>query len=120
MAPPCAATGSRMTAICWKLCPSSVLASMTPAPSGPRLVVKLARSEEHTSELQSRRDLVCRLLLEKKKTRLKRRAFDAAAATTAMKAMRGRASFLCERSIDHMDPGALSSCLIVAAVCYLI
>src|SRR5690349_23785998 len=27
-----------------------------------------ARSEEHTSELQSRRDLVCRLLLEKKKT----------------------------------------------------
>src|SRR5438874_840213 len=28
---------------------------------------KGARSEEHTSELQSRRDLVCRLLLEKKK-----------------------------------------------------
>ena len=27
------------------------------------------RSEEHTSELQSRRKLVCRLLLEKKKTR---------------------------------------------------
>src|SRR5947209_14677670 len=28
------------------------------------------RSEEHTSELQSRQYLVCRLLLEKKKTRL--------------------------------------------------
>src|SRR6266496_6403046 len=28
---------------------------------------KPGRSEEHTSELQSRRDLVCRLLLEKKK-----------------------------------------------------
>src|SRR5438874_5270486 len=28
---------------------------------------KAIRSEEHTSELQSRRDLVCRLLLEKKK-----------------------------------------------------
>src|SRR5690349_23982257 len=27
----------------------------------------IGRSEEHTSELQSRRDLVCRLLLEKKK-----------------------------------------------------
>src|SRR5690349_24622305 len=27
----------------------------------------VSRSEEHTSELQSRRDLVCRLLLEKKK-----------------------------------------------------
>src|SRR5215469_5907845 len=31
------------------------------------------RSEEHTSELQSRRDLVCRLLLEKKKKQVKRR-----------------------------------------------
>src|SRR5690349_23437623 len=30
-----------------------------------------ARSEEHTSELQSRRDLVCRLLLEKKKKNTK-------------------------------------------------
>src|SRR5699024_11439783 len=30
--------------------------------------VLLFRSEEHTSELQSRFDLVCRLLLEKKKT----------------------------------------------------
>src|SRR5438034_1807534 len=29
----------------------------------------LARSEEHTSELQSHSDLVCRLLLEKKKTK---------------------------------------------------
>src|SRR5690349_23579879 len=29
------------------------------------------RSEEHTSELQSRRDLVCRLLLEKKKNESK-------------------------------------------------
>src|SRR6266496_6867758 len=28
------------------------------------------RSEEHTSELQSRRDLVCRLLLEKKKNNI--------------------------------------------------
>src|SRR5438874_12694456 len=28
------------------------------------------RSEEHTSELQSRRDLVCRLLLEKKKIKI--------------------------------------------------
>src|SRR5438874_9710866 len=33
---------------------------------GDTLALK-ERSEEHTSELQSRRDLVCRLLLEKKK-----------------------------------------------------
>src|SRR5438034_2769585 len=35
-------------------------------PGGPPLR-HLARSEEHTSELQSHSDLVCRLLLEKKK-----------------------------------------------------
>src|SRR5690349_25015732 len=32
-----------------------------------RHLMDLVRSEEHTSELQSRRELVCRLLLEKKK-----------------------------------------------------
>src|SRR3989440_7385981 len=35
---------------------------------GPILVACGGRSEEHTSELQSRSDLVCRLLLEKKKS----------------------------------------------------
>src|SRR5690625_3961178 len=34
--------------------------------------LKESRSEEHTSELQSRGHLVCRLLLEKKKTRLRK------------------------------------------------
>src|SRR5690349_23145594 len=35
------------------------------------MVIRQRRSEEHTSELQSRRDLVCRLLLEKKKKKEK-------------------------------------------------
>src|SRR3712207_8460881 len=34
--------------------------------SSPRPAAMIARSEEHTSELQSRQYLVCRLLLEKK------------------------------------------------------
>src|SRR3712207_8557900 len=34
---------------------------------GPTTLAQLQRSEEHTSELQSRQYLVCRLLLEKKK-----------------------------------------------------
>src|SRR3712207_7888374 len=37
------------------------------APLGVSLLGKARRSEEHTSELQSRQYLVCRLLLEKKK-----------------------------------------------------
>src|SRR2546421_6005084 len=42
---------------------NTVTLTLTPGeqPGGP------VRSEEHTSELQSRSDLVCRLLLEKKK-----------------------------------------------------
>src|SRR2546421_9452362 len=35
------------------------------------------RSEEHTSELQSRSDLVCRLLLEKKKTTTAKHQYEA-------------------------------------------
>src|SRR2546428_9173148 len=35
--------------------------------SASRVAGRRSRSEEHTSELQSRSDLVCRLLLEKKK-----------------------------------------------------
>src|SRR3712207_8839739 len=44
-------------------------ARSTPEPAGPRARgrVPRRRSEEHTSELQSRQYLVCRLLLEKKK-----------------------------------------------------
>src|SRR5699024_11952809 len=37
------------------------------APELVRALLAILRSEEHTSELQSRFDLVCRLLLEKKK-----------------------------------------------------
>jgi dihydroxyacetone kinase-like protein len=44
------------------------------------------------------------------------RANEAADATIPMKATRGRASFLGDRSIGHMDPGARSSALIVGAV----
>ena len=44
----------------------------------------------------------------------------AAMATISMKAVRGRASFLGERSIGHMDPGARSSALMMAAVCEIV
>lgn len=49
--------------------------------------------------------------------RLQQRAEAAADATVPMKATKGRASFLGERSIGHMDPGARSSSLMVAAIC---
>src|SRR2546430_10396386 len=63
----------------WSSRPSSRSAVRTPtgssrregrAPAGADLAVRRAvasRSEEHTSELQSQSNIVCRLLLEKKK-----------------------------------------------------
>jgi dihydroxyacetone kinase-like protein len=48
--------------------------------------------------------------------RIKKVATEAAEATVAMKAIRGRASFLGDRSVGHMDPGACSSALMISAV----
>src|SRR3712207_7599888 len=49
--------------------PDVVIISHGPAQGGENVRVELqGRSEEHTSELQSRQYIVCRLLLEKKKT----------------------------------------------------
>src|SRR3712207_7630290 len=50
-----------------QLCRRSRLAPGASLP-GPRRPYRPQRSEEHTSELQSRQYLVCRLLLEKKNT----------------------------------------------------
>jgi phosphoenolpyruvate---glycerone phosphotransferase subunit DhaL len=48
--------------------------------------------------------------------RLRACATECAAATVPMKATRGRASFLGDRSIGHMDPGARSSELMIHAI----
>jgi phosphoenolpyruvate---glycerone phosphotransferase subunit DhaL len=48
---------------------------------------------------------------------VKKAALAAAEATAPMRATRGRASFLGERSVGHVDPGARSSSLMIAALC---
>lgn len=48
---------------------------------------------------------------------VKRAALTAADATIPMLAIRGRSSFLGERSVNHMDPGARSLSLMIAALC---
>lgn len=48
--------------------------------------------------------------------RIKRVATEAAETTVNMKAVRGRASFLGDRSIGHMDPGACSAALMISAI----
>lgn len=49
--------------------------------------------------------------------RVRQCAHDSAAATAQMNAIKGRASFLGERALGHVDPGSRSMALIIAAVC---
>src|SRR5436309_7434289 len=61
---PSASTSSTATRGC---SPSATPPTGGSAPMAPVSRSRSSRSEEHTSELQSRENLVCRLLLEKKK-----------------------------------------------------
>lgn len=49
--------------------------------------------------------------------RVRQCALDAARATAQMDAIKGRASFLGERALGHVDPGSRSMALIIGAVC---
>jgi phosphoenolpyruvate---glycerone phosphotransferase subunit DhaL len=49
--------------------------------------------------------------------RVRAAASDGVERTAPMRATKGRASYLGERSIGHLDPGAKSSCVLVHAVC---
>jgi dihydroxyacetone kinase-like protein len=49
--------------------------------------------------------------------RVRRCAFESAEATAAMDAIRGRASFLGDRALGHVDPGSRSMALIVGSIC---
>src|SRR5699024_12444854 len=59
--------GRRRSAGCWAAPRTPCPRAARPIRAGVRRAHPPVRSEEHTSELQSRFDLVCRLLLEKKK-----------------------------------------------------
>src|SRR5207249_7098778 len=61
--PPAGATGAALNGSA-RL---TVMGYGTAGATQPATIINTTRSEEHTSELQSRFDLVCRLLLEKKK-----------------------------------------------------
>src|SRR3712207_8432705 len=54
-------------AVCSRVSPPVLMAAVVPRPRPNRHAAADGRSEEHTSELQSRQYLVCRLLLEKNK-----------------------------------------------------
>lgn len=49
--------------------------------------------------------------------RVRQCALDSATATAQLEATRGRASFLGERALGHIDPGSRSIALIISAIC---
>jgi phosphoenolpyruvate---glycerone phosphotransferase subunit DhaL len=51
------------------------------------------------------------------RARVRQCGFDSAQATAAMDAIKGRASFLGERALGHVDPGSRSMALIIGSIC---
>src|SRR5690554_7190819 len=67
--------------------PIPMVYSRTPAAAAISVALSGLRSEEHTSELQSRPHLVCRLLLEKKNKEHKQNLHERTSITTTKHSM---------------------------------
>jgi phosphoenolpyruvate---glycerone phosphotransferase subunit DhaL len=91
--------------------------------SGIAALTRLGKAEVGQKTLLDVLDPVQRLLAAcdpgapDLKAQVRQCAFDSAAATAAMDAIRGRASFLGDRALGHVDPGSRSMALIIAAIC---
>ncbi len=88
--------------------------------AGIAALTRLGKAEVGQKTLLDVLDPVARLLEaagDDLVARVRQGALDAAAATAAMDAIKGRASFLGERALGHVDPGSRSMALIVVAIC---
>ena len=88
--------------------------------AGIKALTRLGKAEVGQKTLLDVLDPVQRVLAQGGDhlvARVRQCAFDSAAATAAMDATRGRASFLGERALGHVDPGSRSMALIIGAVC---
>ena len=88
--------------------------------AGIKALTRLGKAEVGQKTLLDVLDPLQRVLAEggdNMVARARQAAFDACAATAAMDAARGRASFLGDRALGHVDPGSRSMALIAAAIC---
>jgi dihydroxyacetone kinase-like protein len=88
--------------------------------AGIAALTRLGKAEVGQKTLLDVLDPVQRLLADSGPDLLARTrqcALDAAAATAATDATRGRASFLGDRALGHVDPGSRSMALIIASIC---
>src|SRR5260221_7028701 len=106
--------------------PSAVSRGSANAIVKRRLSVFATRSEEHTSELQSHSDLVCRLLLEKKKKKRSEQTHGGVASRHVLARVERGLSYAEEgyiavtcRYVSHVVDASVSSILQVRRVCVL-
>ncbi len=88
--------------------------------AGIKALTRLGKAEVGQKTLLDVLDPVQRVLAEGGTdlvARVARCALDSAAATAHIEATRGRASFLGERALGHVDPGSRSMALIIVAIC---
>lgn len=88
--------------------------------AGIKALTRLGKAEVGQKTLLDVLDPVQRVLAEGGAdlvARVRRCATDSAAATAHIEATRGRASFLGERALGHVDPGSRSMALIIGAIC---
>ena len=88
--------------------------------AGMAALTRLGKAEVGQKTLLDVLDPVQRLLAQGGDdivARVRQCALDSAQATAAMDAIKGRASFLGERALGHVDPGSRSMALIIGAIC---
>ena len=93
--------------------------------AGMAALTRLGKAQVGQKTLLDVLDPVQRLLLQAGEgqggaeliARARQCAFDSADATATMDAIKGRASFLGDRALGHVDPGSRSMALIIGAIC---
>ncbi|MES1161570.1 MAG: dihydroxyacetone kinase subunit DhaL [Rhizobacter sp.] len=88
--------------------------------AGIKALTRLGKADVGQKTLLDVLDPVRKLLAaggDDLRDRVRQCAFDSADATAQMDAIKGRASFLGDRALGHVDPGSRSMALIIGAVC---
>jgi dihydroxyacetone kinase-like protein len=97
--------------------PSAMAAALD---TGIKALTRLGKAEVGQKTLLDVLDPVQKVLAEGGDglaARVRECAFASADSTAAMDAIKGRASFLGERALGHVDPGSRSVALIIGAIC---
>ncbi|MEJ8854009.1 dihydroxyacetone kinase subunit DhaL [Variovorax robiniae] len=100
--------------------PPTAAALASAVDAGIKALTRLGKAEVGQKTLLDVLDPVQKVLAEggdNLTARVRDCAFKSADATAAMDAIKGRASFLGDRALGHVDPGSRSMALIIGAIC---